>query len=112
MAFDGQTIARDLDTVVREVLAGHDPESTDPEEFLGVRFDAGLAWVQFPEGHGGLGVPQSFQQQVNAALAAAGAPAPEVDKNGRQPSSTRHPGRAAAPPPTHPRLHGPAHRRR
>ena len=82
MTFDEQTIARDLDTRVRELLAGQDPESTDPREFLGVRFDAGLAWVQFPEGHGGLGVPQSFQQQVNAALAAAGAPAPEVDKNG------------------------------
>jgi alkylation response protein AidB-like acyl-CoA dehydrogenase len=82
MTFDEQTIARDLDTRVQELLAGHDPESTDPQEFLGVRFDAGLAWVQFPEGHGGLGVPQSFQQQVNAALAAAGAQAPEVDKNG------------------------------
>jgi alkylation response protein AidB-like acyl-CoA dehydrogenase len=82
MTFDEQTIARDLATRVRELLAGHDPESTDPQEFLGVRFDAGLAWVQFPEGHGGLGVPQSFQEQVNAALAAAGAPAPEVAKNG------------------------------
>src|SRR5258707_4129074 len=82
MTFDEQTIAHDLDTRVRELLAAHDPESTDSQEFLGARFDAGLAWLQFPEGHGGLGVPQSFQEQVNAALAAAGAPAPEVHKNG------------------------------
>ena len=82
MTFDEQPIAHDLDARVRELLAAHDPERADPQEFLGARFDAGLAWVQFPEGHGGLGVPQSFQEQVNAALAAAGAPAPEVDTNG------------------------------
>src|SRR6476661_1462150 len=82
MTFDEQTIARDLANQVRELLAGHDPESTDPQEFLGARFDAGLAWVQFPEGHGGLGVPQSFQEQVNATLAAASAPEPAVAKNG------------------------------
>src|ERR1700757_4050586 len=82
MLFDEQAIARDLDTRVGQLLAAHDPAHTDPQEFLGARFDAGLAWVQFPEGHGGLGVPQSFQEQVNAALAAAGAPAPAVAKNG------------------------------
>ena len=43
MTFDEQTIARDLDARVRELLAGHDPENTAPQEFLGVRFDAGLA---------------------------------------------------------------------
>jgi alkylation response protein AidB-like acyl-CoA dehydrogenase len=82
MTFDEQAIARDLDIRVRQLLATHDPAQTDPREFLGARFDAGLAWVQFPEGHGGLGVPQSFQEQVNTALTAAGAPEPEVAKNG------------------------------
>src|ERR1700745_1758561 len=82
MTFDEQAIARDLDARVGQLLATHDPTQSDPQEFLGARFDAGLAWVQFLEGHGGLGVPQSFQQQVNAALAAAGAPEPAVAKNG------------------------------
>jgi alkylation response protein AidB-like acyl-CoA dehydrogenase len=82
MTVDEQGIARDLDARVGDLLAAHDPAQADPQEFLGARFDAGLAWVQFPEGHGGLGVPQSFQEQVNAALAAAGAPEPAAAKNG------------------------------
>ncbi len=82
MTFDEQAIARDLDSRVQQLLAGHHPASADPREFLGARFDAGLAWVHFPQGCGGLAVPQRFQEQVNAALAAAAAPAPEVDKNG------------------------------
>jgi alkylation response protein AidB-like acyl-CoA dehydrogenase len=82
MTVDEQEIARDLDARVGELVAAHDPAQADPREFLGARFDAGLAWVQFPEGHGGLGVPQSFQEQVNAALAAAGAPEPAAAKNG------------------------------
>ncbi len=34
---------------------GPDPRTTSPVEFLGRQFDLGLAWVHFPEGHGGLG---------------------------------------------------------
>ena len=82
MTFDEQAITRDLDTRVRRLLATHDPAHSVPREFLGARFDAGLAWVQFPEGCGGLGVPQSFQKRVDAALAAAGASEPAVAKNG------------------------------
>ena len=82
MTFDEQASARDLDTRVRQLVATHDPAHTDPQKFLEARFDAGLAWVQFPEGQGGLAVPQSFQAQVNAALAAAGAPEPAAAKNG------------------------------
>jgi hypothetical protein len=63
MTFDAQAITRDLDARVGRLLAAHDPAHTDPREFLGARFDAGLAWVQFPQGHGGLGVPQSFQER-------------------------------------------------
>ena len=82
MTFDGAAITGDLDARVRQLLDTHHPAHTDPREFLIARFDAGLAWVQFPDGHGGLGVPQSFQERVNAALAAAGAPEPAVAKNG------------------------------
>ncbi|CAG7655088.1 acyl-CoA dehydrogenase family protein [Actinacidiphila bryophytorum] len=59
---------------VRELLAGWDPATTEPGEFLRARFDAGLAWVHYPVGLGGLGAPRSEQAAVDAELAAAGAP--------------------------------------
>jgi alkylation response protein AidB-like acyl-CoA dehydrogenase len=59
---------------VAEFLAAHDPATTDRLEFLRARYDAGLAWVSFPEGHGGLGLPAALQSGVDAQFAAAGAP--------------------------------------
>ena len=59
---------------VREFLAGHDPAAMPPLEFLRARFDAGLAWVHYPAGLGGQGLPRSFQAAVDAEFAAAGAP--------------------------------------
>ncbi|GJF30638.1 acyl-CoA dehydrogenase [Kitasatospora sp. NE20-6] len=64
----------DLQARVAALLAAHDPATTDRTDFLRARFDAGLAWVHFPEGLGGLGVPRALQAVVDAALAAAGAP--------------------------------------
>ncbi|MCX5401831.1 acyl-CoA dehydrogenase family protein [Streptomyces sp. NBC_00102] len=58
----------------RELLAAHPPATTGRTEFLGARFDAGLAWVHYPVGLGGLGAPRSLQPVVDAELAAAGAP--------------------------------------
>ena len=52
------------------------PAHTDPRDFLGRAFDAGLAWVHFPSGFGGLDLPHTVQDQVDAQLAAAGAPPP------------------------------------
>ena len=74
MGIDEQAIAEDLDARVRALLDEHDPASSDPRDFLAARFDAGLAWVHFPRGSGGLELPRSFQSQVEADLAAAGAP--------------------------------------
>ncbi|WP_435866440.1 acyl-CoA dehydrogenase family protein [Streptosporangium sandarakinum] len=54
-------------------LAGHDPE--DRTGFLRARFDAGLAWVHFPEGLGGLGAPRELQNVVEREL--AGTPQPD-----------------------------------
>jgi alkylation response protein AidB-like acyl-CoA dehydrogenase len=59
---------------VREFLAGHDPASMDRPGFLRARFDAGLAWVHYPAGLGGQGLPRSLQSAVEAEFAAAGAP--------------------------------------
>jgi alkylation response protein AidB-like acyl-CoA dehydrogenase len=58
----------------RDFLAGHDPGTLPREEFLRARFDAGLAWVHYPPGLGGLGLPRSLQSVVDAEFAAAGAP--------------------------------------
>jgi alkylation response protein AidB-like acyl-CoA dehydrogenase len=55
------------------LLAERDPHG-DRLEFLRARFDAGLAWVHYPTGLGGLDLPRSMQAVVDAELAAAGAP--------------------------------------
>ncbi|MER7463661.1 acyl-CoA dehydrogenase family protein [Streptomyces sp. NPDC097981] len=59
---------------VRDLLLAHPPGETERTEFLHARFDAGLAWVHYPEGLGGLAAPRSLQAAVDAALEAAGAP--------------------------------------
>ncbi|MFI6856570.1 acyl-CoA dehydrogenase family protein [Streptomyces sp. NPDC050416] len=68
------TDAEELRRRTQELLAAHPPASTDRLDFLRARFDAGLAWVHYPEGLGGLGAPRSLQAVVDAELEAAGAP--------------------------------------
>ncbi|KNA90793.1 MULTISPECIES: acyl-CoA dehydrogenase family protein [Gordonia] len=75
-------ITADLDARVTRLLATHPPTETSESDFLGARFDAGLAWVHFPVGHGGLGIAQTYQAGVDAALDAAGAPGPARGRNG------------------------------
>jgi alkylation response protein AidB-like acyl-CoA dehydrogenase len=58
---------------VAAFLAEHDPAG-DRLEFLRARFDAGLAWVHYPEGLGGLGAPRTDQALVDRLFAEAGAP--------------------------------------
>ncbi|MEE4590362.1 acyl-CoA dehydrogenase family protein [Streptomyces sp. DSM 41524] len=66
--------ADELRRHVRELLDAHPPATTDRLDFLRARFDAGLAWVHYPAGLGGLDAPRSLQAVVDAELAAAGAP--------------------------------------
>ncbi|MFF9479818.1 acyl-CoA dehydrogenase family protein [Streptomyces sp. NPDC014733] len=68
------TDAADLRARTARLLAAHPPATTAPLDFLRARFDAGLAWVHFPEGLGGLDAPRALQAVVDAELAAAGAP--------------------------------------
>ncbi|MFI2412678.1 acyl-CoA dehydrogenase [Streptomyces sp. NPDC018947] len=68
------TDAAELRRRTQEFLAAYPPAGTARLDFLRARFDAGLAWVHFPEGLGGLGAPRSLQAVVDAELAAAGAP--------------------------------------
>ena len=59
---------------MERLLAEHPPADTERLDFLRARFDAGLAWVHYPQGLGGLDLPRSLQAEVDAELAAAGAP--------------------------------------
>ncbi len=67
---------------VEAFLTEHDPATTDRLEFLRARYDAGLAWVAFPVGHGGLGLPQALQPEVDRLFAEAGAPDNDSRANG------------------------------
>lgn len=62
--------------LVDQLLSEFPPATTSPTDFLGAQFDKGLAWVHFPEGHGGLGVNPKLQKFVNERVYAEGAPNP------------------------------------
>jgi len=57
-----------------ELLAEFPPDSTSEQTFLEAQYDKGLAWVQFPEGAGGLGLSPRYQKMVIERCSAAGAP--------------------------------------
>ena len=59
------------------LLSEADPGG-DPVEFLGRRFDLGLAWVHLPRGLGGLGADRTLQRVVDQRLQEAGAPDPAM----------------------------------
>src|SRR5947209_12918360 len=61
---------------IEKLLADFPPKSSDATTFLGAQYDAGLAWVHFPEGYGGLGLSPKLQSVINEELAAVGAPTP------------------------------------
>jgi alkylation response protein AidB-like acyl-CoA dehydrogenase len=62
--------ADELAARTREFLAAYDPAT----DFLRARFDAGLAWVHYPLGLGGLDLPRALQPVVDEVLADAGMP--------------------------------------
>jgi alkylation response protein AidB-like acyl-CoA dehydrogenase len=59
---------------VDALLAAYPPATTQPKEFWGAQFDAGLAWVDYQVGDGGLGVSPRHREYVNRRLEEAGAP--------------------------------------
>lgn len=59
---------------LEEFLGRHNPEALERVQFLRRRFAAGLAWVHFPRGLGGLGISRSLQTVVDEAFEKAGAP--------------------------------------
>ncbi|NUP17491.1 MAG: acyl-CoA dehydrogenase [Streptomyces sp.] len=74
--------AAELRRRTAELLAAHPPATTERLDFLRARFDAGLAWVHYPEGLGGLGAARSLQAVVDTELEAAGAPDNDPRRNG------------------------------
>jgi alkylation response protein AidB-like acyl-CoA dehydrogenase len=74
--------AEQLRDRVTAFLAEHDPAETPKQDFNNARFDAGLAWVHYPEGLGGLGLSRTLQSVVDAEFAAAGAPTNDPERNG------------------------------
>lgn len=72
-------VASDSDHVAElatQVVEEHDPKSVPTQEFLGACFDAGLSWVHFPKGYGGLGVSRGLQAVADRVLQGAGGPVP------------------------------------
>ena len=62
--------------LARGVVADHDPKRVPIPEFLGACYDAGLSWVHFPEGQGGLGLSRGLQAVADQVLQGAGGPVP------------------------------------
>src|SRR5439155_4651719 len=60
--------------LVERLLTEHDPRTTPEREFWGAQFDLGLAWVEFPEGKGGLGLDPGLQDIVDQRLIDEDAP--------------------------------------
>jgi alkylation response protein AidB-like acyl-CoA dehydrogenase len=79
---DGAKAADDLRSQVRAFLAEHDPATTDRLDFVRARFDAGLAWVHYPAGLGGQGLPRTLQKVVDAEFTAVNAPTNRPERNG------------------------------
>ncbi len=64
----------EIGALVESLIANYPPSKTKPAEFLGAQFDAGLAWVHFSVGNGGLGASPKHQKTVNESIAAANGP--------------------------------------
>ena len=64
LSADTERVAELAHTVVAE----HDPKQVPLTEFLGACYDAGLSWVNFPEGLGGLGLSRGLQAVADTIL--------------------------------------------
>jgi len=73
-------LVADLTNLTWSVL-GATVDCTDAD-ILGALYDAGLAWVHFGEGDGGLAIPQRYQQTIDDLLLDVGGPLPDFSRNG------------------------------
>ena len=70
MTISDEELQERTETLVKEV----DPHATDQFTFRGAQYDAGLAFVHFPEGKGGLGLSRGKQAIVDQVLRDAKVP--------------------------------------
>ncbi|MDT7599861.1 MAG: hypothetical protein QOK26_1938 [Pseudonocardiales bacterium] len=61
-----------VERLVKDFLTEHPPETTDDRELRAARFDAGLAYVHFDKGFGGLGLDSSLAPMVEQLFLDAG----------------------------------------
>src|SRR5438067_13730924 len=64
----------DVSVRIEQLLERLPPAETDALTFLHAQYDAGLAWVHFPIGFGGLEASLGMQAMVDDRLHEAGAP--------------------------------------
>ena len=70
MAITDDELKQRTEALIEEV----DPHASDQYTFRGAQYDAGLAFVHFPEGKGGLGLSRSKQSIVDQVLRDAKVP--------------------------------------
>lgn len=78
---DHMSVVAGLSRRVHDLVREHDPATTHRLDFLRARYEAGLAWVHFPIGRGGLDLPRTLQPMVDRELAQVGAPDNNPDAN-------------------------------
>ena len=68
------TETKELVDRIDDLLGSCPPKKTPAREFLEAQYDAGLAWVHFPVGLGGLGLSPRHQKVINEKVFSAGGP--------------------------------------
>jgi len=67
-----------VEETARRVVTEHPPASSPIPELMGAWYDAGLTWVHFPVGLGGLDAPRVLQPLANRIMREAGGPEPRT----------------------------------
>ncbi|BCB89834.1 acyl-CoA dehydrogenase family protein [Phytohabitans suffuscus] len=74
MSIDAEEVA----ALARDVVRSHPPREVPVPQLMGAWYDAGLTWLHFPIGLGGLDAPRTLQQAANRVLREAGGPEPRT----------------------------------
>ncbi|WP_338180301.1 acyl-CoA dehydrogenase family protein [Jatrophihabitans sp.] len=67
-----------VEQAARTVVTRHPPGSVPLTELMGAWYDAGLTWVHFPQGLGGMEAPRQLQPLANRIMREAGGPEPRT----------------------------------
>jgi alkylation response protein AidB-like acyl-CoA dehydrogenase len=67
-----------VEEAARRVVTEHPPATTPLPELMGAWYDAGLTWLHFPVGLGGLDAPRALQPLATRIMREAGGPEPRT----------------------------------